>query len=154
MRAFTISFLVFCGAEQPLEWTGHLRHTATPTQAPCLPLRASVRLAIGDLSMLGAALKIPMKPQAVGIAWYSNENYLRLRSLFEDGDKLHPTFGEWREAALSAKKRIDQDGVVVYCVDIDPETFVAWSKAEKMGLNAEARNKYASYIAFKLASGG
>lgn len=75
--------------------------------------------------MLGAVLKIPMKPQAVGIAWYSKENYLRLRSLFEDGDKLHPTFSEWREAALSAKKRIEQDGVVVYCVDIDPETFVA-----------------------------
>lgn len=127
---------------------------ASPPHALCLPLKGSVRLAIADLSMLGAALKIPMKPQAVGIAWYSNENYLRLRSLFEDGDKLHPTFGEWREAALSAKKRIEQDGVVVYCVDIDPETFVAWCKAEKMGLNAEARNKYASYIAFKLASGG
>jgi hypothetical protein len=118
------------------------------------PLILSVRLAIGDLSMLGAVLKIPVKPQAVGIAWYSKENYLRLRSLFEDGDKLHPTFGEWREAALSTKKRIEQDGGVVYCVDIDPETFVAWCKAEKMGLNAEARNKYASYIAFKLASGG
>jgi hypothetical protein len=54
--------------------------------------------------MLVADLKIPMKPQEVGIAWYSMENYLSLRLLFEDGYKLHPTFGERREAALCKKE--------------------------------------------------
>ena len=30
-------------ANKPLEWTGHHQLSASPPQAPCLPLRGSVR---------------------------------------------------------------------------------------------------------------
>ena len=94
-----------------------------------------------------------MNPQAVGIAWYREENYTRLRDMFDDGEKLHPTFTGWQKAALATKEKLENDGLVVYCVDIEPSVFADWCRNEKMKLNAEARNKYSSYMAYKQAIG-
>ena len=93
-----------------------------------------------------------MQPQVVGIAWYKEENYARLREIFADGDKLPPSFAGWHNAALATKEKLENDGLTVYCVDIEPNRFSDWCRSQKMMLNSEARNKYSSYIAFKLAT--
>jgi hypothetical protein len=95
-----------------------------------------------------------MQVQIVGMAWYRTETFAQLRAMFEDGHKLHRTYKEWFAAAEGGRKKFESQGVRVVCVDIDPNQFPEWCKANGMKLNAEGRNKYASFIAYKVATGG
>ena len=94
-----------------------------------------------------------MQIQAAGMAWYKVENFDRLRSMFEDGDKLHRTYHEWLASAEAGRKKLEAQGVRVICVDIDPDQFPKWCKANGMKLNAEARTKFSSLIAHKTITG-
>ncbi len=94
-----------------------------------------------------------MQAQIVGMAWYKPENFDRLRSMFEDGNKLHRTYKEWFSAAESGRKKLEAQGHRVVCIDIDPNQFPEWCKANGMKLNAEARNKFSSLMAYKVATG-
>jgi hypothetical protein len=90
---------------------------------------------------------------AVGMAWYKPENFLRLRAMFEDGHKLHRTYREWLAAAEANEKALKIKGLRVLRVDIDPDQFPEWCKAEGLKLNADARNRYASMVAHRIISG-
>ncbi|WP_275270515.1 hypothetical protein [Limnobacter sp. P1] len=94
-----------------------------------------------------------MQVQIIGMAWYKPENFDRLRTMFEDGHKLHRTYNEWFAAAETGRKKFESQGVRVVPVDIDPDAFPKWCKANGMRLNADARNKYASFIAYQVATG-
>lgn len=93
-----------------------------------------------------------MQIQIVGMAWYRPETFAQLRRMFEDGHKLHRTYEEWFAAAETGRKSFESKGVRVFCVDIDPNEFPSWCKAQGLKLNAEARNRYASTVAVNLAT--
>ena len=40
-----------------------------------------------------------MQIKVIGMPWFRPETFDRLRSLFEDGHKLHGTYDEWFAAA-------------------------------------------------------
>ena len=90
-----------------------------------------------------------MQIQAIGFPWYKRENFARLRALFEDGHKLHRTYDEWFAAAEGACKAQEIKGVRVVRADIDPDDFPKWAEAQGMKLDANARSRYASFIAYK-----
>ncbi len=94
-----------------------------------------------------------MQVQIVGMAWYRPETFDRLRAMFEDGDKLHRSYKEWLSAAEFGRKSMEAQGIRVVCVDIDPDEFPKWCKANGMKLNAEARKGYSNLIAYKTAMG-
>lgn len=95
-----------------------------------------------------------MQVEIVGMAWYRPETFTRLRAMFEDGDKLHRTYPEWLAAADSNRKTFEARGIRVVCVDIDPDQFPKWCKAQGLALNAEARTRFAAGVADKAAVGG
>jgi hypothetical protein len=94
-----------------------------------------------------------MQVQIVGMSWYRPETFERLRAMFEDGHKLHKTYDEWLVAAENGRKSMEAKGVRVVCVDIDPEEFPKWCAENGLKLNAEARNRYGSFMAYKIATG-
>ena len=91
--------------------------------------------------------------QAVGMAWFKPEHFERLRAMFKDGDKLHRTYDEWLRAAEAGRKAHEVKGLRVVCVDIDPHDFPQWCIAQGMQLDANARMRYASEIAYKVLMG-
>ena len=95
-----------------------------------------------------------MQAQIIGMSWYRPETFARLRAMFEDGNKLHRTYEEWLTDAEAGRKSMEAKGVRVVCVDIDPDQFPKWCTANGMKLNAEARNRYSSTVAYSVAIGG
>lgn len=91
--------------------------------------------------------------QVVGMAWFKPENFTRLRAMFKDGHKLHRTYDEWLRAAEAGRKAQEVKGLRVVCVDIDPDDFPNWCAAKGMDLDANARMRYASEIAYKVLTG-
>lgn len=95
-----------------------------------------------------------MQVRILGIPWYRPETYARLRAMFEDGEKLHRTYEEWFAAADDLRKRTEADGIRVICVDIDPDEFPGWCRANGTNLSAPARNRFAGLVAWRIATGG
>jgi hypothetical protein len=91
--------------------------------------------------------------QALGMAWYKRANYLRLRAVFEDGHKLHGTYDEWFAAAETGRKHLEAEGFRVIRVDIDPDRFPAWCRAQGHKINSSARTTYVNWVAHRMISG-
>jgi hypothetical protein len=98
-------------------------------------------------------MNTPAQVQAVGMAWFKPENFVRLRAMFEDGHKLHRTYPEWLKAAEAGCDTFEKRGVTVVRVDIDPDQFPEWCKSKGLQLNAAARTEYANFIAYKTITG-
>ena len=91
--------------------------------------------------------------QATGMVWFKRENFERLIALFKDGHKLHRTYDEWFNAAEVGRKAFEAKGGRVVCVDIDPHDFPVWCKAKGHDLDANGRQAYAAFIAYKTLTG-
>ena len=81
-----------------------------------------------------------MKPQAIGIPWYKEEDYERLRAMFEDGDKLHDSYAGWLQAAENGVKQLEGGGMRVVKVQTDPDEFAAWCRAHGQKLDSDRVN--------------
>lgn len=88
-----------------------------------------------------------MDSSIICIAWYKPENYLPLKVLFEDGDKLHGTFFEWQKSANDLLRKAEVSGHRVIRVDIDPVEFPKWCASKGRKLDAASRSEYASDMA-------
>jgi hypothetical protein len=90
--------------------------------------------------MVGAGIESEAEMvKAVGLAWYHESDYMPLRKLFEDGEKLHATYHEWLQAANLGFERLKKGGHIVEKVYITPDEFSAWCTAKGKRLNAESR---------------
>jgi len=82
-------------------------------------------------------------PMAVGIGWYRPETYAKCLAIFEDRADLPATYSEWLMLAERTEKQVTQQGLTVVRVDIDPDTFPAWCKANGFTrIGKEARMAY------------
>ena len=62
-------------------------------------------------------------PPAVGAYWIKEEDYPALLQLFDDGDKMPPSWKEWLKMAEEMEQGLKAYGHVVLRVYIDPATF-------------------------------
>ncbi len=85
--------------------------------------------------------------RAVGIIWYWQADWLRLRTLFPDANKLPDTYGEWLASAESLMAQLKRDGIAAERVLLDLDSFFAWCAARGLPLDAQARSQYVSKVA-------
>jgi len=84
------------------------------------------------------------KAKALGIAWYKEEDYLRLKDLFVDGHTLPDTFNEWLDKAQNLFNQHRTKGHIVEKVYIDPNTFPDWCRGRGLDIDTNARSEFAS----------
>jgi hypothetical protein len=82
------------------------------------------------------------KPKALGIAWYRESDWLRVKTEFPDADELHDTYAQWQESAESVIAHLRRSGVAAERVVIDMDHFIAWCAAHEQPPDAEARAAY------------
>ncbi|MCX5886440.1 MAG: hypothetical protein NT096_11115 [Proteobacteria bacterium] len=59
-----------------------------------------------------------------------------------DRDALEQNYDEWLQYAEEGLMTLKQEGIIPVKVDIDVDKLVAWCRAEKRSVNAEARVAY------------
>ena len=74
-----------------------------------------------------------------GFAWYRREQWLRLRELASDCDKLDDSYDEWLAGAQKALLEMTLAGVSVRRVDVDIDALSQWCQAEGRILDSAAR---------------
>jgi hypothetical protein len=78
---------------------------------------------------------------AVGAYWIKEEDYPALREIFDDGDKLPPTWKEWLTMAEEMERGLKAYGHPVLRVYIDPRTFPDWCAAHDTSPGRAGRKK-------------
>jgi hypothetical protein len=79
---------------------------------------------------------------AVGVYWVKEEDYPALLEIFEDGDKLPPSWKEWLKMAEEMERGLKAYGHPVMRVNIDPGTFPDWCTNHGTNPGREARKKF------------
>ena len=87
--------------------------------------------------------------RAIGIPWYREQDWDAIKSVMVDSDKLHGRYEDWLEAAENLENGIRQRGQIVERAYIDPTEFAGWCALRGLNVNADARGKFASELAFK-----
>jgi hypothetical protein len=81
-------------------------------------------------------------PPAVGVYWIDEGDYSALRDIFNDGNKMPPTWKEWLKMAEEMKQGLESYGHVVMRVRIDPRTFSEWCAVQGIAPGREARKRF------------
>lgn len=85
--------------------------------------------------------------RVTGMPWFRREDFPRIKSLMEDGQRLHRTWEEWHAAAQKGEQSLQAQGHVVHRAVLLPDEFVAWCAARGIGLNAKSRMHFAALTA-------
>jgi hypothetical protein len=87
--------------------------------------------------------------RAVGIPWYSRNDYPKLREIFDDGHKLPASFSDWLKGAQRLKDEQERRGIGVVKAHINPHTFPAWCAGRGLNIDASARIEFANLAAYR-----
>jgi hypothetical protein len=79
---------------------------------------------------------------AVGVYWIDEDDYPALLKHFDDGNKMPPSWEEWRRMAVEMEAGLKAYGHPVMRVRIDPSTFPGWCAAHGTDLGREGRKKF------------
>lgn len=86
---------------------------------------------------------------AVGVYWIKEEDYPALLRVFDDGEKLPRSFGEWLKMAEEMERGLKAYGHPVMRVTIDPNTFPAWCAAHDTNPGREGRKRFVAEAVFE-----
>ena len=78
----------------------------------------------------------------VGVYWIDEADYPALRNIFDDGDKMPPTWTAWLKMAEEMEKGLKAYGHVVFRVRIDPASFPDWCAAHGVSPGPQGRKKF------------
>jgi hypothetical protein len=88
--------------------------------------------------------QLPNNIAVIGMVWYREADYDRLKAMFIDGEKLSPSFLQWQDLAEQGRKRFVREGRIVVKAYIDPETFPTWCATNGCNVDANGRNTFAN----------
>ena len=93
---------------------------------------------------------LPAQVQAIGMVWYKESDYDRLKAMFIDGQVLPRSFLQWQDLAEQGRKRLVRQGHIVVKAYIDPDTFPDWCIQQGHKLDASGRNAFGNAEAYRI----
>jgi len=78
----------------------------------------------------------------VGVAWYREADWPRIKELFSDADQLHDSYAEWLKFAEGSVRRLRRSRVTVEPYTIDLDDFLGWCLVHGRPRDANARTAY------------
>ena len=80
----------------------------------------------------------------VGVAWYSEDCWRRVKAAAADPDRFEATYPEWWAMATEAIGKLKQVGVNPLKVLVDADELSAWCQLHNKPNNAESRAEFVS----------
>lgn len=94
-----------------------------------------------------------MDLQIIGLAWYTEVEWLTLRRVSADKHKLNDSYAEWLAGAEETLRTLQSQGAPVIPVSIRVSELVAWCKAENRRIDGSARSAFAALKVQENAAG-
>lgn len=90
-----------------------------------------------------------MNKQNIGLVWYSEDEWKKMKHISVDSDRLENSFKEWEEMAQKIFDNMKATGIVGTKVFIKAGEFFVWCKIHSLPVDAASRSKYVSEIMSK-----
>lgn len=79
----------------------------------------------------------------VAMAWYRREQWLLLRAMSADADKLEPDYQSWLAFALRQIRDLESKGIRVQKIEVEVGALSRWCESEGRAMDGEARAEFA-----------
>jgi hypothetical protein len=80
----------------------------------------------------------------IGIAWYTPEQWERLKLLADDSEALDDTYNAWLKNASGHVRGLKRQGFQVVKFPLDVDAWVAWCQKNGKALDGAARSEFTS----------
>ena len=94
-------------------------------------------------------MKSKEKFRNIGIVWYTEKEWRKMKDISSDSEKLEDSFIEWKKMAEKSIKDMKAIGIIATKVLVKAEEFSIWCKIHSMTLNSGSRAQYVSDILSK-----
>jgi len=78
------------------------------------------------------------------MAWYSPDQWDRLRAVAADKEKLEQPYAEWAAGAGKGLAELNQAGAIVEKVTVDVNELEQWCRNKNLAIDAGARAQFAA----------
>ncbi len=82
----------------------------------------------------------------VGVAWYAEAEWQRLRQVAADPEVLEATYADWLKVVEKSLRELAASGVVAERVDVTVAELQQWCEQEGCRLDASARSAFAAEL--------
>ncbi len=83
-------------------------------------------------------------PPVIAVAWYSPEDWDRLREVAADSEELEFSYEEWVATAKSSLREIRTAGLSAEEVQLNIDELISWCEEQGLALDGQARAHYAA----------
>ena len=83
---------------------------------------------------------------AVGVAWYTEEEWARVKQAAVDAPRFEATFAEWLTMIEETFARMQEAGARAEKVLISADELLAWCRTHERPNNAAARAAYVAHV--------
>ena len=90
---------------------------------------------------------------AVGVGWYTEENWIKVKAAASDSDRFEETYHEWNEMAEKALKELRMAGVNAEKFNINSDDLLAWCLAHDKPNGAASRAEFVSQMGIRNRAG-
>jgi hypothetical protein len=80
----------------------------------------------------------------IGVTWYTEENWSKVKAVATDPDRFEETYAEWSAMAIEAVADLRKTGVNIVKVLIVPSELLPWCLAHNKPNNAASRAEFVS----------
>ncbi|MGD0649655.1 MAG: hypothetical protein ABSA97_00685 [Verrucomicrobiia bacterium] len=87
-----------------------------------------------------------MPEKIMGVAWYYEQQWDKVRSYSKDRASMPKTFAEWLKSAQEAVQKWESAGITVHKVYVDVDMLVAWAKKHRLDIDGRTRSDYANHL--------
>ncbi len=89
-------------------------------------------------------VKKKMQSSVVGVTWYTEENWERVKAAATDPERFEETYTEWSSMAVDALANIKRTGVNAVKFFISHEELLSWCALHNKPNNAASRAEFVS----------
>lgn len=85
----------------------------------------------------------------VAFAWFRPDQWTRIRAIISDGYRIPERFEDWQRKASSQISQLEQRGMVVRKMVVDPDELLAWARSCGRSIDSQARADFAAILLTK-----
>lgn len=82
----------------------------------------------------------------IGVAWYAEAEWEKLRQAAADPDTLETTYAEWELVYQEGRRGLTAQGILTERVEVKVDDLVAWCKRERRRLDSSARAAFVTEV--------
>lgn len=94
-----------------------------------------------------------MKPQGIGIPFYSSDEWENAKRQMQDPHTFHDTYAQFVQDIEHGERQLRAQGMATVRVHIVVDEFIAWCNKAGRQINSKARSDYAAIKAVEMDKG-